>query len=160
MIKSVGVSNFGVKHLEILEKSCPDLPIPVCNQIECTPLLQETEIIEYCKKKGILIEAYSPVGQAKEEVRNNPVITELANKYNVSWGQICLRWQVEMGHILLPKSVTPKRIIQNGDLFDFELSKEYMVKLDKLKAKNFRVCWNPLSEPWDDNYKPTLKSRL
>ena len=73
-IKSVGVSNFGVKHLEILEKSCPNLPIPVCNQIECTPLLQETEIIDYCTKKGILIESYSPIGQAKEKVRNNATV--------------------------------------------------------------------------------------
>ena len=53
-IKSVGVSNFGVKHLEILENSCADLPLPACNQIECTPFLQETEIIDYCTKKGIV----------------------------------------------------------------------------------------------------------
>ena len=79
-IKSVGVSNFGVKHLEILEKSASDLPIPVVNQIECHPFLQETEIIEYCNKKNILMQSYSPIAQAVETVRNDQLLNKLANK--------------------------------------------------------------------------------
>ena len=73
-----------------------------------------------------------------------------------------LRWQVQKGFVLLPKSVTPKRIIQNGDLFGFELSNDDMDKLDELKIMNFRCCWYPMEEPWDDNYKSSdgLRSRL
>ena len=92
-------------------------------------------------------------------MRNNATLTELAKKYNKTFSHIMLRWQIQRGFILLPKSVTPKRIISNGDLFDFELTEDDMAKLNDLGKENFRVCWNPLNEPWDDNYnqKPTKK---
>eukprot|EP00486_Rosalina_sp_Unknown_P003685 CAMPEP_0201575570 /NCGR_PEP_ID=MMETSP0190_2-20130828/20857_1 /ASSEMBLY_ACC=CAM_ASM_000263 /TAXON_ID=37353 /ORGANISM="Rosalina sp." /LENGTH=678 /DNA_ID=CAMNT_0048005375 /DNA_START=26 /DNA_END=2062 /DNA_ORIENTATION=- len=151
-IKSVGVSNFGLKHLEILEKSVPDLPIPVVNQIECHPFLQETEIIEYCQKKNILMESYSPIAQAVETVRNDQLLNKLAKKYNKTFSHIMLRWQIQRGFVLLPKSVTPKRIISNGDLFSFQLTEDEMKELNGLKEEELRICWNPLNVPWDDNY--------
>ena len=151
-IKSVGVSNFGIKHLEILEKSLPNLPLPVVNQIECHPFLQETEIIEYCQKKNILIESYSPIAQAVETVKNDDLLKELAKKYKKTFAHIMLRWQIQRGFILLPKSVTPQRIISNGDLFSFQLTKNEMNKLNCLGQDELRICWNPLTVPWDDTY--------
>ena len=153
-IKSVGVSNFNVHHLEILHKSCPSLPLPVCNQIECTPFLQDTVLIEYCAERGILIQSYSPLAQSKYVVSSNETLHEIATKYSKSWSQIMLRWQVQKGYILLPKSVTPHRIISNGQIFDFKLSDSEMEQLDTLKIHQLRVCFNgnPLDEPWDDTY--------
>ena len=158
-IKSVGVSNFGVRHLQILHKCCPALPVPVCNQIECTPFLQETELIEHCTANGILIQSYSPLAQSKFVVSSNETLHELATKYGKSWSQIMLRWQVQKGYVLLPKSVTPHRIVSNGDIFDFALSASEMEQLDALQRHQLRVGWNPLHEPWDDAHSLSASPR-
>jgi len=149
-IKSVGVTDFAVKHLEILEKACPDLPLPAVNQIECTPFVQETDIIDYCNKKGILLEGVCPIEHAKEQMQSNDVLTATAAKYKKTWPQIMLRWLMQRGFILMPISITPKGIIENGDIFDFKLTEEDMAKLNELKKHNIRVFWNPFNEPWDE----------
>jgi len=155
-IKSVGVSNFGIKHLEILEKACPDLPLPVVNQIENHPFLQETEIIEYCTKKGIKIESYSPIGQGgKGGIKDHAYLAELGKKYNKTWAQIMLRWNFQSGYIPIPKSTKTERIRQNADIFDIEFTAEEMVKLTDLKKEKRRIMaewnWVPMRDViWDE----------
>ena len=152
-IKSVGVSNFGIKHLESLDKN--GLSLPSVNQIEVSVFLVEDELIKYCEDKGIIIEAYSPIAQAREIARDNELLKELAVKYGkmndkkLTFAHIMIRWCIDRGMIVLPKSVTPSRIIANGDVFDFKISDDDMKRLEELKKENFRICWNPMDEPWD-----------
>lgn len=127
-IKAIGVSNFLVHHLEELMETCSI--IPMVNQIRLFPGLRQDEVIEYCNKYDIKIEAYSPFGTGKIfEVEELKV---LANKYQKSIAQICLRYSLEKGYIPLPKSVTPSRIESNIDVFDFKLDKEDIELLDNL----------------------------
>ena len=74
---------------------------------------------------------------------------KLGGKYNKSWAQIMLRWGLQLGFVILPKSVTPSRIRENGDIFDFQLSEEEMTKLTELSSAKLRKCWDPLNEEWD-----------
>lgn len=117
-IKSIGVSNFMTHHLEELLKTA--VIIPMVNQIRLCPGDTKSELVEYCKKHDILLEAYSPLGTGK--VFKVPKLKELAEKYNVSIGRLCLRWSLEMGYLPLPKSVTPEYIEENTKLFDFSIN--------------------------------------
>ncbi|MCK5757801.1 MAG: aldo/keto reductase [Clostridiales bacterium] len=119
-IRAIGVSNFMIHHLEELFKSA--VRIPMVNQIKLCPGDVKEDLVEYCKKHDILVEAYSPLGTGK--VFNVPELTSLAKKYNVTVGRLCLRWSLERGYLPLPKSVTPKYIEENTNLFDFTLSPE------------------------------------
>merc|ERR1719373_969472 len=94
-IKSVGVSNFGIEQLKILKKACPKLPVPVINQIECNPFLQELELIDYCSKNGTLIQSYCPLAQCKPKVRDDETLKALAEKYKKTFAHIMLRWQIQ-----------------------------------------------------------------
>lgn len=127
-IRAIGVSNFLVHHLdELLETATI---VPHVNQIRLFPGLRQDEVIAYCKEKGIAIEAYSPFGTGKIfEVKE---LQELANKYNKSIAQICVRYSLDKGYIPLPKSVTPSRIKSNIEVFDFKLDKEDIKLLDNL----------------------------
>lgn len=136
--KSIGVSNFMVTHLkELLNET--DI-IPAMNQVEYHPFLQDTELKEYCGKKGILLEAYSPLahGQKLEDER----VTKLAKKYNKSNAQILIRWSLQSGNVVIPKSKNPIRIKENADVFDFTLSSEDMKEISSWN-ENFRTCWDP-----------------
>ncbi len=127
-IRAIGVSNFLVHHLEELMEACEI--IPMVNQIRLFPGLRQDEVIEYCKKYNIKIEAYSPFGTGK--IFDVEELKVLANKYNKSIAQICLRYSLEKGYIPLPKSVTPSRIESNINIFDFSLDKEDLKLLDNL----------------------------
>lgn len=127
-IRAIGVSNFLVHHLEELMETCEI--IPMVNQIRLFPGLRQDEVIEYCKKHNIRIEAYSPFGTGK--IFDVEELKTLTNKYNKSVAQICLRYSLEKGYIPLPKSVTPSRIESNIDVFDFALDKEDIELLDNL----------------------------
>merc|ERR1712228_1135183 len=152
-IRSVGVSNFGIGHLESIERN--GLPLPSINQIEVSVFLVEEELIAYCKDKGIVIEAYSPLAQAGEIATSNPVLKGIAEKYSkelkkeLTFAHIMIRWCVDKGFVVLPKSVKTNRIIANGDVFDFKIKQEDMERLDELKAAKYRICWNPLNIEWD-----------
>mmetsp|Transcript_65642 Transcript_65642/g.80357 ORF Transcript_65642/g.80357 Transcript_65642/m.80357 type:complete len:337 (-) Transcript_65642:135-1145(-) len=165
-IKSFGVSNFGIKHLQTLKEL--GLPKPALNQIEITPFLLESELIKYCEDEGIVLEAYSPVSQAKEFARKNKVLNDMARKYsgngnNYTWATIMLKWGLQRGFVILPKSVNFKRIRQNGDLFGFNISDDDMKILNNMDLGGYgtkhkgRVCWFPMDEMWD--VKP-VKSKL
>lgn len=120
-IRAIGVSNFWPHHLQPLLATEVK---PMVNQIEYHPGLIHAEVIDFCRQNGLLIEAYSPLGTGK--VLTNPVLAELARKYDRSVAQICLRWITQNGVIPLPKSVTPARIEENAEVYTFDLSAEDM----------------------------------
>lgn len=84
-----------------------------------------------------------------EKARTNELLNNLGKKYNKSWAQVMLRWGLQKQFVILPKSTTPSRIKENGNIFDFELSSEEMTKLDGLSTAKLRKCWDPLNEEWD-----------
>lgn len=118
-VRSIGVSNFKPQHLDELLKEAET--VPSVNQIELHPMLQQKETRAYCAEHGIEIESYSPLMRGGEGLEH-PVIVDLANKHSKTPAQVILRWHVQSGFIVIPKSVTPKRIRENLALFDFELS--------------------------------------
>ncbi|MGR0118402.1 glyoxal/methylglyoxal reductase [Bacillus halotolerans] len=137
-IRAIGVSNFQVHHLEELLK---DAEIkPMVNQVEFHPRLTQKELREYCKKQGIQLEAWSPLMQG--QLLDNEVLTQIAEKYNKSVAQVILRWDLQHEVVTIPKSIKEHRIIENADIFDFELSQEDMDKIDALNQDE-RVGPNP-----------------
>ncbi|MDR4432982.1 glyoxal/methylglyoxal reductase [Bacillus tequilensis] len=137
-IRAIGVSNFQVHHLEELLK---DAEIkPMVNQVEFHPRLTQKEVRDYCKANGIQMEAWSPLMQG--QLLDNEVIAQIAEKYNKSVAQVILRWDLQHEVITIPKSIKEHRIIENADIFDFELSQEDMDKIDALN-KDERVGPDP-----------------
>ena len=126
-IRAIGVSNFMPHHLKALMETEVK---PMVNQIEYHPGLLQEETVNYCKGNGILVEAWSPLGRGR--VLDHPVLLELADKYHKSVAQICLRFCLQHEIVPLPKSVSAERIKENGILFDFEISKEDMERIDQL----------------------------
>jgi diketogulonate reductase-like aldo/keto reductase len=137
-IKAIGISNFLIHHLEEFLPNCK--VVPAVNQYEFHPELLQPDLLEYCKKRGIQPEAWSPIMKGK--VNEVPLIQELAAKYGKTPVQVTLRWDIQKGVVTIPKSVTSERIISNADIFDFELSEEDMVKIDGLD-KNGRIGFHP-----------------
>ena len=140
--KSIGVSNYTIKHLERLLKDCRIRP--VVNQVELHVFLQQPKLLEYCKAEGIVVEAYSPL--AHSYGLDNPVLAKLAKKHSKSAAQIMLRWCVEVGSVPLPKSSTAGRIAENIDIFNFKLDKADLEKLKRLDF-NHRTAWDPTRIP-------------
>lgn len=138
--KSVGVSNFQVEHLERLAKETE--LVPAVNQIEVHPYLANDIVRKYGRDHGIATEAWSPIAQGK--VLDDPVITDLAAEVSKSPAQVVLRWHIQRGDIIFPKSVTPKRVQENFALFDFELDSDAVAKIDALdKGEDGRVGPHP-----------------
>ncbi|MFJ7917772.1 MULTISPECIES: aldo/keto reductase [unclassified Lysinibacillus] len=127
-VRSIGVSNFHVQHLENLLKETS--VVPVINQIEFHPHLTQEEVRAYCKEKGIQVEAWSPLmnGSLLEE----SLIQQLASKYGKTPAQIVLRYDVQHGVVTIPKTMTPTRMTENLTVFDFALTEEEMAQLDAL----------------------------
>lgn len=121
-IRAIGVSNFMPHHIDALMETAEIMPM--ANQLKLCPGITQPEIVEYCKERGIVLEAYSPFGAGL--IFGIPEMNALAEKYGKSISQICLRWCLQMGFIPLPKSANPMRIKQNAEIFDFELSDEDM----------------------------------
>jgi 2,5-diketo-D-gluconate reductase A len=115
--RSIGVSNFQVEHLERLAAETDT--VPAVNQIELHPYLLNDEVRSYDEAHGIATQAWSPIAQG--EVLDDPVIAEIADRVGRTPAQVVLRWHVQRGNIVFPKSVTPERIRENFELFDFEL---------------------------------------
>ncbi|KAF9263268.1 Aldo/keto reductase [Marasmius fiardii PR-910] len=139
-VRTVGVSNYAVKHLEEIRNA--GFEMPSVNQIELHPFCQQRPIVEYCQKHNIVVEAYCPLirGQLDHEV-----ITSIASKYKRDPAQIALRWSLQKGFSPLPKSATPSRILSNTQLYDFVLDDKDMEKLDSLdRGKDGAVSWNPV----------------
>ncbi|KAF9074061.1 NADP-dependent oxidoreductase domain-containing protein [Rhodocollybia butyracea] len=139
-IRTIGVSNYNIKHLE--EIRLAGYEMPAVNQIELHPLCQQKPIVEYCQKHSIVVQAYCPIirGQIDHEV-----FSSIAVKHNRDPAQILLRWSLQKGYVPLPKSATPARIRSNAQVFDFELDDDDMARLDTLdKGKAGGVSWNPI----------------
>lgn len=116
-VRAIGVSNFRPHHLEELLKTAA--VAPMVNQIRLCPGDTQDETAEFCRSRGILLEAYSPLGTGR--IFEVPEMKTLAEKYGRSVAQICIRWSLQRGYLPLPKSVTPERIEENARVFDFEL---------------------------------------
>jgi diketogulonate reductase-like aldo/keto reductase len=140
--KSIGVSNYTVRHLEEMKTYAKVLP--AVNQVELHVFLQQPELVKYCRDNDILIEAYSPLAHARET--SNQTVQAIAAKHHKSYAQIMLRWLVEQGMVVLPKSVTPSRIQENIDIFDFQLDTDDQAALAK-EDRNLRTCWSPVHVP-------------
>jgi methylglyoxal/glyoxal reductase len=137
-VRAVGVSNFQVHHLEKVMKVA-DIK-PMVNQVEYHPRFTQQEVKTFCDINGIQFEAWSPLMQG--QLFNNPSLKNLANKYNKTVAQIILRWDLQNGVVTIPKSTKELRIIENANLFDFELTKEDMEQINNLN-QNHRVGPDP-----------------
>ncbi|KAK8861490.1 hypothetical protein IAR55_002311 [Kwoniella newhampshirensis] len=142
-VKDIGVSNYAVRHLEELPA-----PKPAINQIEVHPFYQRREIVEYCEKNGIIVQAYCPLVRADPMATENPVLLNIAKKHGKEVMHVLVRWSLQKGYIPLPKSVTPKRVVSNAQVYDFELDKEDMSAIDGLdRGPAGRVTWDPTTAP-------------
>lgn len=132
-VRAIGVSNFHVHHLkDILDSS--DV-VPAVNQVECHPLLNQKEIRDFCQMNNIVLEAWSPLMKGN---LNLPVLEELAKTYQKTPAQIVLRWHLQHGVVIIPKSVHDHRIKENAQIFDFSLSSADMDAIDALnEGKRF-----------------------
>lgn len=153
LTKSIGVSNYGVHHLNELQQHIKELEQERGNgnggkvdvgQWEIHPWLPRNDIVEWCKKHGTVIEAYSPLvrGQKADDKK----LGELAKKHGKTWAQVLVRWSLQMGYVPLPKSVTPERIRENAGVYDFELDEADIRALD-MKESYFVCAWDPTVEP-------------
>ncbi|WKA57755.1 aldo/keto reductase [Planococcus shenhongbingii] len=128
-VKAIGVCNFEVEHLKRLLAECE--VTPVLNQIECHPYLAQNDLKEFCAKHDIFIEAWSPLDQGGE-VLQDKTIQQIAQAHGKSPAQAVLRWHLQNNTIVIPKSVTPSRIKENFQVFDFELSVDEIEQINGL----------------------------
>lgn len=130
LVKSIGVSNFNEENLTQLMTTAK--VIPAVNQIESHPWYNENALVEYCLQRGIVPEAWSALAEGRNNIFNNPVLAAIANRHHKSVAQVILRWYVQRGLIPLAKSENESRIIENQDIFDFELSNEEIEQINQL----------------------------
>jgi diketogulonate reductase-like aldo/keto reductase len=136
-VKAIGVCNFHAHHLdELIDSSSV---VPMVNQVECHPLLNQADLHRYCKDRKIQLEAYSPLMRGHLDLT---ALNQLAEKYGKTPAQIVLRWDLQNGIVVIPKSVHPKRIDENSQVFDFELADEDMEVINSLNT-NKRFCGHP-----------------
>lgn len=138
--RSIGVSNFASEHLEAI---IGDTGVtPVLNQVELHPDFQQTALRAIHEKLGIHTESWSPLGQG--HLLTNPVIGDLAEKLGKTPAQVIIRWHIQNGLVVIPKSVTPSRIVENVQIFDFELDATSLQALDALDAAGARIGPDPM----------------
>jgi 2,5-diketo-D-gluconate reductase A len=130
LVKSIGVSNFEEEHLNDIITATG--VVPAVNQIELHPYLQQDALSTIDSQHGILTEAWSPLGQG--HALEDPVLTAIALKHNVSTAQVIIRWHVQCGRVVIPKSVTESRIRSNFDVFSFELDTEDLTAISGLNT--------------------------
>ena len=137
--RSIGVSNFAPRHLkELLVEGSEH---PVVNQIELSPYLQQKTIYSFCREENVHLTGYCPL--ARGERFADPKLCQLAKETNKSAAQVMIRWALQRGHTVIPKSVRPERIKENANVFDFNLNQEQMKVLDGLE-QGLRFCPDPL----------------
>lgn len=157
LIKSIGLSNFNKKQIERILSVAKILPVN--NQVECHPYLNQKRLIEFCKSKNIAVTAYSPLGSPDRpwaqpedpKLLDDAKLKDVASKYGKTPAQVVLRYQVQRGVITIPKSVTKSRIEENFAIFDFELKPEDMSYIDTFDC-NGRLC--PMQAGLSHPYHP------
>lgn len=138
--RSIGVSNFQVSHLERLAAEAD--VVPAVNQIEVHPYFLNAEVRAYGDEHGIVTEAWSPIAQGG--VLDDVVIGEIAEQVGRTPAQVVLRWHIQHGHVVFPKSATPERIRENFEIFDFELADDDVARIDALdRGENGRIGPHP-----------------
>ena len=142
-IRAIGISNFRPHHMDALLKTARI--VPQVNQIRLCPGDTQDETVAYCRAHQMVIEAYSPLGTGR--IFDVPEMQALAKKYGRSVAQICIRWSLQRGYLPLPKSVTPVRIRENLQVFDFELAEE-----DVQLIANLKGCVGYASDPDNRNF--------
>lgn len=130
LARSIGVSNFLPEHIERIVDATP--VTPVINQVEVHPRFQQQELRRWHEQHGILTEAYSPLGQGS--ILDDRVIERIASAHHRTPAQVVLRWHMQLGNVVIPKSATPERIEENFSLFDFELSEDEMKAIGQLES--------------------------
>lgn len=127
---SIGVSNFEIAHLnELITETGV---VPAVDQIELHPLHQRRELRQFCVERGIAIEAWGPLAQGKSDLLSRPVLTAVAAKHGKTVAQVVIRWHLQHGTIVFPKTSSPARLAENADVFDFELSADEMAVIDSM----------------------------
>ena len=142
LVRSIGVSNFGIHHLEGMKKA--GVPTPAVNQFELHPWMKRCDLVSYCRENDIAVMGYSPLVRA--QTLKDPTLLEVANKVNKTPGQTLIRYSVQMGYITIPKSQTPARIIENTQVFDWSIPEDDMERLNSFPEKS--CAWNPTITPW------------
>jgi diketogulonate reductase-like aldo/keto reductase len=145
--KAIGVSNFMIRHLdELLAQT--DI-VPAVNQIELSPFIQRKPLVDYCRNRGIMVESYSTLSRGKRV--SDERLAAIGKKYNKTAAQIALRWALQSEIVIIPKSVHKERVIENADIFDFEISVADMSSINAME-ENFSVTpvsWDPeTSDQW------------
>ncbi len=139
--RAIGVSNYLVNHLgELLPMA---KVVPAVNQIELSPFLQRRETTALCKQHGIVVESYSPL--TRGEKLDHPVVRAIASECGRSSAQVLVRWGIQHGFVVLPKSIRQERIIENRNVFDFALEPNQIERLDGLE-ENLTTGWDPAGE--------------
>lgn len=144
ILRAIGVSNFQIRHLQKLEAE--GLALPTVNQIELHPSFQERELKAYCEERKIRIEAWSPLGGRDHLLIDRPEIQKIAKKHGKTGAQVLIRWHLDTGNIVIPKSVKQNRIIENAQVFDFHLDAEDLAEIAAMDT-NKRSYWSP--DRWD-----------
>ncbi|ETO32723.1 hypothetical protein RFI_04394, partial [Reticulomyxa filosa] len=142
-----GVSNYGVAHLQALEKA--GLPLPAVNQIELHPWLQQKEIVKHCRSKGIVVEAYSPLTKGQMLKKPNQHLQEMSGRYKKSVPQLLIKWSLQKGYVCIVKSSNEKRIQENFDMWGWDIDNKDIEFFDGLN-ENFHCTWDPTNESMDN----------
>ena len=148
LCRSVGVSNYTIRHLDELLADSP--VVPAVNQIELSPFLTRTALVDYCQSRGIVVEAYSPLARSRK--LGDARLVAMAEKYGKSTAQVALRWGLQHDFVVIPKSTNKERIFENANLFDFALSAEDMALMDSFDEDYWTIAsaWNPeKSNKWE-----------
>jgi methylglyoxal/glyoxal reductase len=134
--RAIGVSNYEIRDLkELLQNT--DV-IPAVNQVEFHPFLYQQDLLQFCEKNKIQLEAYSPLTRAQR--LNRPILLEVGKKYGKTSAQVLIRWGLQHGLVVIPKSIHEERILQNSEVFDFQIKTEDMTLLDSLN-ENLRTVF-------------------
>jgi len=157
--RAIGVSNFTCKKLEDLFAIAR--VHPAVNQVECHPVWQQDKLRKLCQLKGVHLSAFSPLGSPGvngPSVLNNPIVISVAEKLQKTPAQVALRWRIQMGQSVLPKSANEARIKENIDIFDWSIPEDLMAKFSEIKqvrlqraefAVNPQSGYNTLEDFWD-----------
>lgn len=144
VVRSIGVSNYGIHHLQELLDN-PQIAVkPAVNQIELSPFNARTALVSYCQQHDIVVQAYSPLTKGRR--LNDRRLVALAARLGVTPAQLCIRWCVEKGAAVVPKSSTPGRIEENANVFNFTIDADTMRELDQLDD-DFVAGWDPTTKP-------------